>query len=943
MKSTKPIIILIMLLGWAYNGFSQTKIQGVLIDSAYNNTLESGTISIFEVGKTSVDKVTLTDRYGKFIIENLGVGKPYILELSLQGFEKVRREFQLKANEEKDFGNINMKQVSNEIEAIDLKPPVRMNGDTIEFNADAFELDSNAVVEDLLNKLPGMVVWGDGEVTYNGRPIPTILVNGKPFFGSDKAIVIQNIDKKAVDKLQVYDRRSQEEKDKDPEAKKMEMNVVLKEGKEYMYFGSLAAGIGNKDRYAGHMNMNASNKKSQITAAYSVNNVNKDLYNIDQLLTNTTFKGIGINASFDSDFLRQGLLQQHVIGARYQYDLEGTNNTYNRNIIQGNITARWNNDLETDESYTQLVNLDNNYDNNRMVKSLTEGVWKIQNGNFVFRNGKNQNNQDKGKRALSSNVNLIMERAENDRQSNQFTQFDYLNNQSTNNVLNNDFSENQNLHYNINLNLSNKSGEYSIDGKSNMNFWDRTSFDLNLSGNMSKRNEESEKTGNFINVLDESLNKIHNRDYDKLENNQMFSAHLNIRNKDFALANYISFDNSDKINYVKDLNGDDIIENINLSEKSNSKVLNYEPRLEYNKRLKFIYLNGRYYYGLNLRLQTAVQFYNYRNVSSLEKRNLTQNYQTFKPQVSLDYNYSKIGLYYSYYNLSYSYTENYPDLNSIAPIYDDINPGYRNFGAVGPLKKTGNHNFNFNGNYSQEKQYALRSNFSASYAIVQNRFVDSIAYVENQQQFYVIQQHEPLQRFNFNFTISKPYLVAKEQTLTFDINAQGSAGNTIQYTNNAKQEWRVKSLHANLNLYYTVLNKFQLGLKNELHLNQRKDKNSDNLTNNFNSTSWNTGISGAYSITKKLTLNSNFNNRSNFSNRVDNHFFIWNANATYRITKGNNLEVKVAAYDLLRQNKGFYFYNSNVEFTNGYRNILTQYYMVSLTYMPRQFGKKAKP
>src|SRR5690606_41131314 len=62
------------------------------------------------------------------------------------------------------------------------------------------------------SKLPGMVVWGDGMITYNGREIPNVLVNGKPFFGSDKGIALQNIDKEAVKKLQVYDTRPEEKK-----------------------------------------------------------------------------------------------------------------------------------------------------------------------------------------------------------------------------------------------------------------------------------------------------------------------------------------------------------------------------------------------------------------------------------------------------------------------------------------------------------------------------------------------------------------------------------------------------------------------------------------------------------------------------------------------------------------------------------------------------------
>ncbi|MCH5600512.1 hypothetical protein [Niabella ginsengisoli] len=59
--------------------------------------------------------------------------------------------------------------------------PIRMNGDTLEINPDAFKLDSNAVVEDMLLRVPGLTVWGDGTITMNGRKLEKVYVDGKPF------------------------------------------------------------------------------------------------------------------------------------------------------------------------------------------------------------------------------------------------------------------------------------------------------------------------------------------------------------------------------------------------------------------------------------------------------------------------------------------------------------------------------------------------------------------------------------------------------------------------------------------------------------------------------------------------------------------------------------------------------------------------------------------
>src|SRR5690606_14216306 len=223
-------LICLFILFQSFTAFAQTEIKGILIDSAHRTFLESATISVYEKGDSKVSKVTLS---------------------------------------------------ADELNAVVILAPVSLNGDTIEFNADAFALDTNAVIEDLLHKLPGMVVWGDGMITCNGKEIPNVLVNGEPFFGSDKGIALQNIDKEAVKKLQVYDARPEEKKLEDPLNPNYEMNVVLKEGRERMYFGNLTAAGGTQERYEGNVNLNVANRKTQSTVAYSANNTNKYLNSVD--------------------------------------------------------------------------------------------------------------------------------------------------------------------------------------------------------------------------------------------------------------------------------------------------------------------------------------------------------------------------------------------------------------------------------------------------------------------------------------------------------------------------------------------------------------------------------------------------------------------------------------------------------------------------------------
>ncbi|MFV0604983.1 MAG: hypothetical protein ACK5NK_03985 [Niabella sp.] len=147
-------------------------------------------------------------------------------------------------------------------------PPVRMNGDKLEFNAGAFKMDVNATGEDWMRILPGLTIWGDGEITFNGKKIQSLLVDGKPFMGGETTVATQNLPKDALDKLQIYQQRNE----KHPLDSTMFVNLKLKEDKKMGYFGKFGVGYGftphpiegSGRRYAADGMLSGFNKKLQL-------------------------------------------------------------------------------------------------------------------------------------------------------------------------------------------------------------------------------------------------------------------------------------------------------------------------------------------------------------------------------------------------------------------------------------------------------------------------------------------------------------------------------------------------------------------------------------------------------------------------------------------------------------------------------------------------------
>ena len=87
-------------------------------------------------------------------------------------------------------------------------PPVQQKGDTTQFNASQFKVNPDATVEDLIKKCRGVTVGRDGTVTTQGEQVRKVTIDGRDFFGDDASAALKNLPSEVVDKIQVFDRLS---------------------------------------------------------------------------------------------------------------------------------------------------------------------------------------------------------------------------------------------------------------------------------------------------------------------------------------------------------------------------------------------------------------------------------------------------------------------------------------------------------------------------------------------------------------------------------------------------------------------------------------------------------------------------------------------------------------------------------------------------------------
>lgn len=252
-------------------------ITGTIVDSA-GEPLPQATVRLLSASDSSFVKGVATNLDGKFTIASVKKGK-YIIEATYIGYNNAYANIEM-AGSNIALQPIKMSESSTllkEVRVVGVKTPVKVMEDTVEYNADSYKTAPNAVVEDLLKRLPGVEVGSDGKITANGKSVSKILVDGKEFFSDDPTVASKNLPVDMVDKLQVVDRKSDLARltGVDDGEDETVINLTVKKGMKNGWFGNVEGGYGTDDRYLATFNINRFWNDNQFTFLGNANNINQ--------------------------------------------------------------------------------------------------------------------------------------------------------------------------------------------------------------------------------------------------------------------------------------------------------------------------------------------------------------------------------------------------------------------------------------------------------------------------------------------------------------------------------------------------------------------------------------------------------------------------------------------------------------------------------------------
>lgn len=280
MRFTTSLILLFSLIStcaFAQNSYS---VKGVISDSVDHIKLHNTSVAVLSSKDSTLITYVRAGEDGSFSINGLTKGK-FILLLAYPDYADYVDNFSLdSARQSYNFGKINMQLKSRLLQEVIIKAKpvaIKVKGDTTEFNAAAYAVQPNAKVEDLLKQLPGIQVDKDGKITAQGQTVNKVLVDGEEFFGDDPTLVTKNIRADMVDKVQLFDKKSDQATFTgiDDGKKEKTLNIKLKDGKKNGMFGKVEAGAGTDGIYQSQLLFNAFKAKQKFSVYGTMGNNGK--------------------------------------------------------------------------------------------------------------------------------------------------------------------------------------------------------------------------------------------------------------------------------------------------------------------------------------------------------------------------------------------------------------------------------------------------------------------------------------------------------------------------------------------------------------------------------------------------------------------------------------------------------------------------------------------
>ncbi|QRR01006.1 TonB-dependent receptor [Dyadobacter sandarakinus] len=927
-KILLPLFLSLLCLSALAQTGGRFTLRGVVADSA-GAILPEATVMLLLPKDSSLVNFGRASKDGTFEFRNLK-RVSYLLKISYVGFIPYQEDVNPKDGEVTDLGKLKMKVLQKELYEVVIKTaraPLSIRGDTVEFDARAFKVPPGSSVEDLLRKLPGVQVDADGNIRAQGEEIKRVTVDGKRFFGDDPKMATKNLPAEAINKVQVFNGKTEQAKATGIDDGKREktLNLELKDSHKKGGFGKAVAGVGNESRVEGKVSYNRFNDKQQFALLGFGNNTNQSGVARNDY---QDFKGSQSFNWDDGDFgfssgryyggddialspnwgnnPAEGFTKNWAGGLNYNYDTKKTKLSTSYFYTQTNSRVGVQSTTQNFLSNDSYITRDNNFTqgfagNHRPALRFEKEIDSL--NSIVLISNSRINLGDTRYEAVQSSV-----RGEN---------------VPVNSATVNNFSDYNSFAMANLLMYRHKSGK-----KKGRNFAVSLSYNLN--------NADEDRRLNSVNVFnqDSARNSVINQLNQTQSDRGNFKGSLSFVE---PFAKKFTWETFYNYSLRKDKVDRDVFDTEGTVEKVNTFLTRYYSNdFTYNR----LGTSVRYSHnGLNLSVGVAGLQFDLKGKFATDQAagNFTRINRTFfslVPNVGLNYDLKNNRYLYAEYGLSVRE----PSITDLQPIVDNSNPLYITEGNPDLLPSS---THNFYGGYQMFNPASFTSFYGNVYynynenQIVYNRSIDTETLVTTTKPMNVSGSDS----YGGYFGAGLPVIKTK---LTVGGNVGLNFSNSIAYVNEVKNETDTKGYNLGARLDFTPSDAFTLYTNANWNINDTKYSINTNQDQTIINSNYNADLN------VKMPKEIFFNARLNFRTYKNNQFGfnqkqpILNLSVYKLILKNKKGEIRLTAYDVFKKNLGISQFTNQNFYTERRVSTLSRYFMLTFTYNMRGMSASVK-
>jgi hypothetical protein len=875
------------------------RLKGTVIDSTEHTPLEAATISVFLSSDSSLVSYALTGKKGEFTVSDVPRATNCWMMVSFNGYNSAIKSFLIPGDkQELDLRTIRIDKSFRELGQVTViaqRPPVVIRQDTIEFNVGSFVTRPNGMIADVLRQMPGVEIESDGTVTINGKKVSKVTLDGKEFFGGDPKIALNNLPKDIIDKIQVTDNRTRESRFNKTKTgnEDLAINLTIRKDKSKGWFGMAAAGYGSDKRYEGFANINYFNGSRQLNFIANANNTNRSSYSGENFSIGNSSSTLGGGGSGNMRMKSGGInfsenpSTKWRMNGSYYYskgDEENISSVRRQNILP-----------DTTFFYNASNKTKNDYDNHRLgintgfnPDSLTELYI-----NASFDAGKMDGLSTNDADSKGGSGALI------NTSSNAFATHSKALRTSMEVFAGRRFKKRgRSIALSMNYNYSDQPTREENNGE-NL-FFKADTLDSREAINQRSRGSNA---GNGL-----GMNFTYSEPI--LENFSLQLSHSYQKNNS----------ESEKLTHrFNPATGEYDIRDSLFSNSFQNIMESHTPNISLN------FQRNRLHWTLGAGFQFLLQ----ENINLEEDAALKQDYINFTPTASLGYNFSKT------FNIEmyYSGRSQQPAIQQLQPIPDNRNPLYL-FEGNPDLQPSFYHSFQLNVRQTNGTSFwhgSVNVN-TIMRQIIEETFFDDIGR----------QISRPI-NINGNYSLSWNLQYSKSwkrrgYSLRINLGNNGSLNKSTTFTNKVKNKADVYTIAPAFGFSFTWKQIFSIQPSFQFRYNFAKYSLSSVQDVDYNRKRISVTMFWNYPQRIIIENNLQYNYNSQTAPGFRKGVAMWSAAVNWQLFKKQQGTIRLAVYDILKQNLGIYRNISQTFIEDRQTQVLQQYFLLSFIYNLRRFG-----